>query len=41
MSLDFCSDIQMVASGFHINDMKTWIHPSLYEWFSLIMEDIL
>ncbi len=37
MSLDFCSDIQMVGPGFGIKNMKAWIHPALSQRFRLVV----
>ncbi len=37
MSLDFCCDIQMVASEFGIKKMKAWIHPALSQRFRLVV----
>lgn len=33
MSLDFCSDIQMIRS----NKMKARIHLALHQWFRLVV----
>ncbi len=37
MSLNFCSDIQMVGSEFGIKNMKAWIHPALSQRFRLLV----
>ncbi len=37
MSLDFCCDIQMVGSEYAVKNMKAWIHPSLSQWFRLVV----
>ncbi len=36
MSLDFCSEIQIVGSEFGTKDMKAWIHPALSQRFRLL-----
>lgn len=36
MSLDFLCDIQMAGEDFDINNMKAWIHPTLYQWFRML-----
>lgn len=36
LSLRFC-DIQMVGPVFSTNNMKGWIHPILYQRFSLVL----
>ncbi len=35
MSLDFCSNIQMVGSEFSVKIMNVWIHPALSQRFRL------
>lgn len=37
LSLNFCSDTQIVGSEFGVNNMKTWIHPVLYQRFRLVV----
>ncbi len=37
MSLDFCSDIQMVGPGFGHKNMKAWIHPALSRTVRLVV----
>ncbi len=37
MSLDYCCDIQMIASEFGIKNMKAWIHPNLTQRFKLLV----
>jgi len=37
MSLDFCSNIQMVGSEFGVKNMKAWIHPALSQGFRLVV----
>ncbi len=37
MSLDFCCNIQMVASEFGVKSMKAWIYPALYQRFRLVL----
>ncbi len=41
MSLDFCSDIQMVGSEFGVKNMKAWIHPALSQWFRLVIGGVM
>lgn len=35
-SLDFCCNIWMVGSEFDVEDMKSWTHPALCQWFRLL-----
>ncbi len=37
MSLDFCSNIQMIGSEFGVKNMKAWIHPALSQRFRLLV----
>lgn len=37
MTLNFCCDIRMVGSKVKINNIKSWTHLALYQWFKLLM----
>lgn len=38
MSLKVCWEIQMLGAEFSVNDMKAWIHPTLDQWFRLLVQ---
>ena len=37
MSLNFSSNIQVVGSGLGTSNIKSWIHPAVYQQFRLVV----